>query len=139
MNPLAVFGNSKESSNTNLSRSSSLSIIGTNGKEISLTNLGNQIIEIRIPRDPTLLLPEMSLENVTSLNTTATRLVFNLHYVNITQTHSSSIHLQMQPLNESLAYLMIYKFDQSPVLNSSMKVIDGWSLFCPLSNIFDYH
>ncbi|CAF4397681.1 unnamed protein product, partial [Adineta steineri] len=33
----------------------------------------------------------------------------------------------------SLAYLFIYKFDQTPLLNSSINLIDGWTLFCPFN------
>ena len=37
----------------------------------------------------------------------------------------------MHPLNTTIAYLFIYKFDQTPQLNSSLNTIDGWTLFCP--------
>ena len=57
MEPLASFGNSKVQSNTNLSRSISLSILDQNGNEISIqTNLSHPI-EIIIPRDPNLIIP----------------------------------------------------------------------------------
>jgi hypothetical protein len=39
-------------------------------------------------------------------------------------------------LDQILAYLFIYKFDSSPQLNSSINLIDGWSLFCPSSQLF---
>ncbi|CAF1681875.1 unnamed protein product, partial [Adineta ricciae] len=51
-------------------------------------------------------------------------------------------HFEIHPLNTSLAYLFIYKFDQSPQLNSSINLIDGWALFCPSTltseNIYTY-
>ena len=78
----------------------------------------------------------MILQNVTSKNTTPHNQLFQLHYANITNTLPVSVHLEVHPLNISLAYLLIYKFDQIPQLNSSINQMDGWSVFCPgnLSN-----
>ena len=134
MQPLASFGNaSKSSTNTNLSTSLSLSILDENENELHLqTNLSNPI-EILIPRDPNFVLLPMVLQNITSVPHNQ---LFNFHYVNITTTQTISVHLQIHPLNISLAYLFIYKFDQIPQLNSSINQIDGWTLLCPanLSN-----
>jgi hypothetical protein len=113
----------------------SLSIVDANGKEIKITTTNNQTIEIRIPRDPALVIPEMTYENVTGGNRSSRHRLFNLHYVNITSHLPISLHLEMQPLNDTLAYLFIYRFDQSPQLNSSIRLIDGWSIFCPQSNV----
>ena len=44
-----------------------------------------------------------------------------------------SVHLELRPLFSNLSYLLIYRFDRSPVLNTSLQQIDGWSLFCPAS------
>lgn len=131
--PLASFGNSGSQSNTNLSRSISLSLFDRNGNEIPIrTNLG-QSIELIIPRDPNLVVPSMTLQNVTSLNSTPHHLLFNLHFVNITNSLSVSVHFEIQPLNTNIGYLFIYKFDSSPILNSSVNQIDGWTLLCPSS------
>jgi len=134
MTPLASYGNSGTSSNTNVSTSVSLSITDENGNEIVV-----QGIEIIIPRDPNLIVPPMILQNVTSINSTPHSQLFYLHYVNITTILSISVHLELQPLNTSLAYLLIYKFDQIPQLNGS---IDGWTIFCPSNlsndNIYTY-
>ena len=84
----------------------------------------------------------MSLQNVTSSNSIPHNLLFNLHHINLIQTNNLtvSVHIEMQPLNLSLGYLFIYRFDQSPQLNSSINHIDGWSLFCPSSKfIFSNH
>jgi hypothetical protein len=112
-----------------------LSIVGNDEKEINVTTSNNQTIEVRIPRDPAIVIPTMSYENVTGVNNTAHHLLFNLHYVNITSRLPISIHLEMQSLNDSLAYLFIYRFDESPIWNSSVRLIDGWSLFCPQCNV----
>jgi len=130
--PLAPFGSST-AANTNVSRAISLSILDSKGNEI------NDIhpTEIFIPRDPNRMIPPMILQNVTSINLTVHQQLFNLHYVNISSTLSISVHIEMEPLNTSLAYLFIYKFDQVPQLNDSMNRIDGWTTFCP-SNFHTY-
>ncbi|CAF0859705.1 unnamed protein product [Rotaria sordida] len=136
MEPLASYGNSKIQSNTNLSTSISLSILDRNGNQVSIQTSENNLIQLIIPRDPNMIIPSMNLQNVTSINSTIHNLLFNFHYINITSSLSISIHIEMHPLNSSLAYLFIYKFDQIPQLNSSINSIDGWTLFCPsnLSN-----
>jgi hypothetical protein len=135
MQPLALADNMRPQSNTNLSRSISLSILDNDGNEISISTTLNYPYQFIIPRDPNLILPPMTLQNVTSLNSTPHHLLFNLHYINIVQSNNLpiSLHIEMEPLNKTLSYLFIYKFDSSPQLNSSINLIDGWSLFCPSS------
>ncbi|UJR12876.1 hypothetical protein I4U23_017050 [Adineta vaga] len=123
MTPLASFGNAQ---NTNLSRSISISILDENGNEISISTNENSSIRLRIPRDPNLLIPSMNFQNVTSI----ANVLFYLSYVNITSSIPISIDMEIEPLNSSLSYLFIYKFDQIPLLNSSINEIDGWNLFC---------
>ncbi|CAF1222396.1 unnamed protein product, partial [Adineta steineri] len=76
-------------------------------------------------------IPSMYLQNVTSINSTINNLLFNYHYINITSSLPISVHFEIHSLNRSLAYLFIYKFDQTPQLNSSINIIDGWTMFCP--------
>ncbi|CAF4201484.1 unnamed protein product, partial [Adineta steineri] len=127
---LASYGNFQ---NTNLSRSISLSIIDQNGNEVSFEAHQNNPIQLIIPRDPNVLIPSMYLQNVTSINSTMNNLLFNYHYINITSSLPISVHFEIHSLNRSLAYLFIYKFDQTPQLNSSVNLIDGWTLFCPFN------
>ncbi|CAF1286286.1 unnamed protein product [Adineta ricciae] len=120
--PLAI----ADQSNTNLSRSLSFSIFDRNGNELTIQT--NQSIKLIIPRDKNFVLPPMSLQNVTAINSTARHLLFNWHYINLNQFKpnlSVSLHLEMEPLNTSLAYFLAYKFD------SSSNTIAGWTLFCP--------
>ncbi|CAF0785258.1 unnamed protein product [Adineta steineri] len=127
---LASYGNFQ---NTNLSRSVSLSIIDQNGNEVSFEAHQDNPIQLIIPRDPNVLIPSMYLQNVTSTNLTINNLLFNYHYINITSSLPISVHFEIHSLNKSLAYLFIYKFDQTPQLNSSINLIDGWTIFCPFS------
>ena len=78
----------------------------------------------------------MILQNVTSMNATPHNQLFHLHYLNITSSLPISVHFEIEPLNTSLAYLFIYKFDQLSLLNSSINQIDGWTLLCPSSKFF---
>jgi hypothetical protein len=134
MEPLAAFG--KSQSKTNLSTSVSLSILDRNGTEIPLETTMDNPFKIIIPRDPNLIIPPMILHNISSSNSIPHHQLFHLHYVNITNTLPMSVHFQIHPLETNLSYLFIYKFDQLPLLNTSLKRTDGWNLFCP-SRKFD--
>jgi len=125
-------------SNTNLSTSISLSLLDRDKNEISIPTTVDHPYRFLIPRDPNRIIPPMALQNVTSMNSIPHHLLFNLHYINIVQSNNLtvSVHIEIEPLNTSLGYLFIYKFDSSPQLNSSISQIDGWSLFCP-SNLSD--
>ncbi len=70
MQPLASADQSKFQSNTNLSRSMSLTILNENGDEVLIETNFTHPIELIIPRDPTFTLPPMSLQNVISTNFT---------------------------------------------------------------------
>ncbi len=105
-----------------------------NGNELSLQTTQDHPFEIIIPRDPTIIISQMNLQNVTSIiNSSSHYFLFNLHFVNISGMLSISVHFEFHPLNMNLSYLLIYKFDRSPILNSSFQQIDGWTLFCPSS------
>ena len=120
------------STTMNLSRSISLSLVDEDGNEVSVRTNVDQPVEMIIPRDPSFRLPPMSLQNVTSLtNDSLDRRLFNLHSIDFTKTSSFALHLEVHPLTANLSYLMIYRFDAAPVLNTSLSQIDGWSLFCP--------
>jgi hypothetical protein len=129
MQPLASADQSNSQSNTNLSRSISFSILDQNGNEVLIETNSSNPIELIIPRDPSLIIPSMILQNVTS---TPHYQLFNLHYVNITSTLPISVHLEIHPLDATIGYLLIYKFDGIPQSNQS----DGWTLFCPSSKFY---
>ncbi|CAF3596750.1 unnamed protein product [Rotaria sp. Silwood1] len=136
MQPLALADHTKLQSNTNLSTSLSLTIFDRNGKEISFQTDIDHPIEFIILRDSNIIIPLMNLQNVTSMNITPHYQLFNLHYINIQQSQwnnnrTVALIFEMHPLNISLAYLLIYRFDDSPQLNSSINQTDGWTIFCP--------
>ncbi|CAM4981739.1 unnamed protein product, partial [Rotaria socialis] len=131
MQPLASYGNSQSDLKTNLSRSMSLSILDQDKNEISIQTDFDNPIEIIIIRDPNFILPSMTLQNVTSYDSNPHNQLFDLYFINITSNLSISIHFEIHPLNTNLSYLFIYKFDNPPLLNSSIDQIDGWIVFCP--------
>jgi hypothetical protein len=131
MQPLASAGTSRSQSNTNLSTSVTLSLFDANGNEVAVRTDADHPIELIIPRDPNRVIPSMALQNVTSLADSPHRQLFNLHFINITSQLPISVHFEMRPLNTSLSYLLIYRFDSAPQLNSSVNLIDGWTFFCP--------
>lgn len=134
--PLASFGNAREQTNTNLSRSISLSLFDQNGNEILIETNPTDPIELFIPRDPNVLIPPMIKQNLTlTLPLTPHHHLFNLHYVNISSSLPVSVHVELQPDQSNISYLLIYKFDRSPLLNSSMKDIDGWTVLCSSGEI----
>ena len=134
--PLASFGNARTQSNTNLSRSISLSLLDQDGKEIAIRTNASNPIKLLIPRDPNVIIPPMTQQNVTvTTNATPHRHLFNLHFVNITSSLPVSVHIEMHPENVSVGYLLIYDFDRSPILNTSLNQLHGWNLLCPSGKI----
>jgi hypothetical protein len=124
--------------NLDLSNLLSITFFDDNNQEISVQTTVNNSIEFFIPRDVNLIVPPMIMQNVSSLivDPLINNRQFNLHFINITQSNSNmsiSIHLQMRSLNNPLGYMLIYKFDSIPQLNSSLNNIDGWSMLCPNS------
>ena len=118
--------------NTNLSTAISLTLLDDHGQEITLPTSSNDPFELIIPRDSNLPHPEMIPQDVTAMSMDPHSQLFNLHYVNLSQPNrlAASLHFEMHPLDANLSYLLIYRFDRSPHLNSSIQQIDGWSLLC---------
>ena len=124
---LAPFGNSP--SNTNLSRSLSIFILDQMQNEISIkTNLQSPV-ELIIPRDPNLILPEMHLQNVTDHNHSFHYQLIDLRQLQINRDLTFSVHFQIQPIDRALAYYFVYRLHDTMELNQ----LDGSQFFCPSS------
>ncbi|CAF0948943.1 unnamed protein product [Adineta ricciae] len=132
LEPLASFGNAKtQTTNTNLSRSVSLSVLDQYGNKVEIKANSTNPIEIFIPRDPNAIIPVMTTQNVTALtNSTAHNQLFSFHYVNLSDPLPISVHVEIHPITSNISYLLIYKFDQIPQLNASTNNIDGWTVLC---------
>ena len=96
---LASFASS--SLNTNLSRLISLILLNSEGHAIPLLTNVDHLCKIIIPRDPSLIVPQMSLVNFTGER--------RFHF------HSFDFNL---------SYVFIHRLDRGPILNSSQPKID---------------
>ena len=114
MEPLAVYGRSLIESNTNLSRSLSISILDENGNEIPFETTYSNPIEFFIPRDPNLQIPPMILTNKT------------FHSLNLTTDLPISIHFEIKA---NFSYRFIYKFDKQSIYANSIQVNQSYFTF----------
>jgi len=79
----------------------------------------------------------MTLENITgqTVSTTANNnRQFSLYYVNVTSPSPSltlSATFEFKSDNAALGFMIIFRFDAIPILNSSMNQTDGYRVFCP--------
>lgn len=130
LEPLAM-ADHRYPSLTNLSRSLAFSLLDENGAETPLEVNSTDPFEFFIPRDPQSIVPLLFPHNVTSID--ARPYLFHFHSNNLTHDDPNvtlSVHLDMRPVNNSLAYLLIYQFDDTPQIDS---IGDRWMPFCPKS------
>ena len=114
MEPLAVYGRSLIETNTNLSRSLSISILDEKGNEIPFETTSSNPIEFFIPRDPNLQIPPMILTNKT------------YHSLNLTTDLPISIHFEIKA---NFSYRFIYKFDKQSIYANSIQVNQSYFSF----------
>jgi len=114
MEPLAIYGRSRIESNTNLSRSLSISILDEKGNEIPFETTSSNPIEFFIPRDPNLRTPPMILTNET------------FHSLNLTTDLPISIHFEIQA---NFSYRFVYKFDKQSIFTNSIEVNQSYFTF----------
>ncbi|UJR27333.1 hypothetical protein I4U23_008626 [Adineta vaga] len=140
--PLATAGtNGRSEANINVSRSVTLDFIDGSGTRKSVENLLDPV-EIIIPRDTSIVLPAMALQNVTgsiSSSTGNNNRQFSLFYVNVTGPSASitlSTTFEFKSDNPALGFVVIYRFDGIPLLNNSINKTDGHRVFCPNDKIY---
>lgn len=110
----------------------SLSVLDLDGHELALRATDDQPFEFFIPREPNLIMPEMAPQNAIS-KSSEEPFYLDLNQFLTNTNLTVSLHFEIKPLDIDLGYLLIYKFDKEPVLNSVKHDIDGWTLFCPAS------
>ena len=85
-------------------------------------------LEFFIPRDPSLIIPQMFPHSVTTINNTDDPFYYlRVDLPSDNPNITLSIHLELHPLNVTPGYILIYQFDQQMKLYSTK----NWSLFCP--------
>jgi hypothetical protein len=121
-----------------MSRSVTLTILAPNGTTISLNNLPSPI-QLIIPRDVNLIVPTMTLENITGQTVSIianNNRQFSLYYVNVTSPTASltlSATFEFKSDNSAVGFMVIYRFDAIPIFNSTVNQKDGYKVFCPNS------
>lgn len=84
----------------------------------------------------------MALQNVTShgglVGQNNNNRQFTLHQIKFQSPGPNltvSLTFELKAINRSLSYLIIYRFDGIPILNSTTNVTDGMKIFCPAGSI----
>jgi hypothetical protein len=114
-----------------LSHSVTITFSDINGNEIHITN-SSQMIDIWIPRDINEPIVSPQYVNVTEqiniYNNSEQQLFpigFNISALN------SSFHIELSPLNNSIGYLVLLKYNMTPRFNSKFQDYDKSKIFCP--------
>jgi len=109
-----------------VSNSIGLSFYDLNSNEIPIIN---GLVDIHIQRDSNL--PEISFEyvNATQIQN-STESFYLQNAFNITSSNAS-IHIELQPLDKSLGYVIVMKLGSTPIINSTYSNYDAFRVFCP--------
>ncbi len=109
--------------------------------------------EFAIPRDTSLPLPEFttlfnynltkaslqSMQSNNNSNSTKSGPINLLLLDGFSTTKKNvSIHVHVQPTDETVGYFAALKFGGNPYLNRTYKRFDLWKIFCPWSNYIEY-
>jgi len=108
-----------------VSNSIGLSFYDLYNNEIPITS---SQIEIVMQRDANL--PELQFEyvNATQIQI-STDSFFLPNAFNLTSTNAS-IHIELDPLNKTVEYILVLKFGSSPILNRTYSNFDAYRIFC---------
>ena len=135
--------NGDNETNIGLSRSFDFSLLDESMTEYQVNNV-SKTIDLWISRDTSVLIQPYQYINITSLKSSITNLngskINNGYLMNGFQLNgtSVSIHIQLKPLNKSVAYLSLLKFGDNPTLENNYS--DIMNIFCPKDLINDtYH
>ena len=125
--------NGNNETNIGLSQAISISFSDNNGNEIEMNN-SSKLIDLWIPRDPNIKKSNFVFVNATKRSNTTNE--SQLLPIGITSTfQNSSIHLQILPLNASVGYIVLLKFNMTPRINLTFQDYDSWRMFCPSGKI----
>lgn len=109
----------------------SLSLLDRHGNAVQIEGNDRYVTEIIIPRDPNIIIPPMTEQNVTFLNQSFHIKLMDLKEIQPDEDQTISIHFEIHPFEKNLSYVFIYQFDRS--IQSDH--VDGLILFCPLSEL----
>jgi hypothetical protein len=104
-----------------------------NNNEIEITN---SHIEIYIQRDSNL--PKILFDYVNSTQIQfSPESLYLQNAFNITSSNAS-IHIELEPLNEKLGYILVIKLGSIPIINSTYSYYSAFKIFCP-SNLDQFY
>jgi len=131
---MAVSGhNGNNESFIGMSASISLEIYDQNMNEIRMAE-SRMPIDLIIRRDSNL--PEYPFQYVNiseiKLSTSYLNNAFSLIADN------ASIHIELKPLNWTLAYLVVIKLGYTPILNSTYADFTSFKIFCPSREFYQF-
>ena len=124
---MAVSGhNGNNETKIGSSSSIGLSFYDFNNKEIPIANSN---IDIVLQRESSISESPFQYVNATMIQN-STNSYFLPNAFNITSTNVS-IHIELKPLDLSVAYIIVMKLGSLPIINSTNAYYDMFNLFCP--------
>jgi hypothetical protein len=124
--------NGNNETHIGMSSSIGLTFYDENANEIEISQSLSPI-EIIIQRDK-------NTQNITFeyVNATNIGFLFGSYFLQNSfkiKTNNASIHIEIKPLNMTIAYLLVVKLGYMPIVNSTSTDFTSFKLFCP-SKIF---
>jgi len=111
-----------------MSSSISLTFYDENANEIKIRQ-SKYPIDILIQRDQNTLNYSFEYINATSIGfLSGSYFLQNSFSLKMT---NASIHIELKPLNVSIAYLVVLKFGYMPIINSTSADYTSFRIFCP--------
>lgn len=129
--PMALSGhNGRNESLVGYSYGLDLCFLDENGNEIDVHDTLKPI-QMYIPRDSNLPYDQYEFVNTSNFTVTSENQILP-NAMRIYGTNAS-LHIQIKPVNESVAYLILVKFGSTPLLNATTSSYDFWEILCPNS------
>jgi hypothetical protein len=118
------------------SKQISLSFYDENKQEIPIKN-SKKNLEFLIHRDLSWSSSNTSQDYV-FVNASQINLAEKNHFLPNAITLSGSnvsVHIQIKPIDPNTGYVVLMKFGQTPILNSTLQSFDYWKIFCPSGKV----
>jgi hypothetical protein len=126
---MAISGhNGNNETHIGLSSSVGLSLYDENANEIEITQSLSPI-DILIERDQNI--NQRSYEYVNATNIGFLSGSFILQNSFKIKMNNASIHIEIKPLNATIAYLLVLKLGYMPLINSTNADYSSFKVFCP--------
>ncbi len=126
---MAISGhNGNNETHIGLSSSVGLSLYDENSNELEITQSLSPI-DILIQRDQNI--NQIKFEYVNATNIGFLSGSYFLQNSFKIKMNNASIHIEIKPLNASLAYLLVLKLGYMPLINSTHADYSSFKLFCP--------